>query len=98
MEIGEMLGTFLVIGSAAGWAMHGVIGIMLALIYAGVIQRTADRCTPPPPGHDGPDCNQIRTTAQAGYRLAPYFLAVAILLLGIGVASGWIRPKPPSEP
>ena len=34
MPIGEMLGTFLHIGSAAGWAMHVVIGLMLALIYA----------------------------------------------------------------
>src|SRR5260370_21664373 len=34
MPIGEMLGSFLHIGSAAGWAMHVVIGLMLALIYA----------------------------------------------------------------
>ncbi|MGH7567564.1 MAG: DUF6789 family protein [Gemmatimonadales bacterium] len=35
MPIGEMLGSFLHIGSAAGWAMHVVIGLGLALIYAG---------------------------------------------------------------
>lgn len=35
MPIGEMLGSFLHIGSAAGWAMHIVIGLVLALIYAG---------------------------------------------------------------
>ncbi len=34
MPLGEMLGTFLHIGSAAGWAMHVVIGLVLALIYA----------------------------------------------------------------
>ncbi len=34
MPIGEMLGTFLHIGSTAGWAMHVVIGLVLALIYA----------------------------------------------------------------
>src|SRR5258708_40014492 len=34
MSIGDMLGSFLHIGSAAGWAMHGVIGLMLAVIYA----------------------------------------------------------------
>lgn len=35
MPIGEMLGSFLHIGSAAGWAMHVVIGLVLALMYAG---------------------------------------------------------------
>jgi len=34
MAIGEMLGGFLGIGSAAGWAMHGVIGLVLGTIYA----------------------------------------------------------------
>src|SRR5260370_39982895 len=34
MSIGEMLGSFLHIGSAAGWAMHVIIGLMLAVIYA----------------------------------------------------------------
>jgi uncharacterized membrane protein YagU involved in acid resistance len=34
MPIGEMLGSFLGIGSALGWAMHGMIGIVLAGIYA----------------------------------------------------------------
>jgi hypothetical protein len=34
MPIGEMLGSFLRIGSAGGWAMHLVVGLMLALIYA----------------------------------------------------------------
>jgi hypothetical protein len=35
MPIGEMLGSFLHIGAAAGWAMHVVVGLVLALIYAG---------------------------------------------------------------
>jgi len=34
MPIGEMLGSFLGIGSAIGWAMHGMIGLVLAGIYA----------------------------------------------------------------
>jgi hypothetical protein len=34
MSIGDMLGGFLHIGSAAGWAMHGVIGLVLAVIYS----------------------------------------------------------------
>ena len=36
MRIGDMLGSFLGIGSAAGWAMHVVIGLVLAVIYAQV--------------------------------------------------------------
>lgn len=36
MPIGEMLGAFLKIGTALGWAMHGVIGLVLAGIYAAV--------------------------------------------------------------
>lgn len=36
MAIGEMLGRFLGIGAAAGWAMHGMIGLVLGVIYAGV--------------------------------------------------------------
>jgi hypothetical protein len=36
MPIGEMLGRFLGIGAAAGWAMHGVIGLVLGAIYAAV--------------------------------------------------------------
>lgn len=35
MPLGEMLGGFLHIGTAAGWAMHVVIGLVLALIYGG---------------------------------------------------------------
>jgi uncharacterized protein DUF6789 len=35
MPIGEMLGSFLHIGAAAGWAMHVIIGLVLALIYGG---------------------------------------------------------------
>lgn len=35
MPIGEMLGGVLHIGSPAGWAMHVVIGLVLALFYAG---------------------------------------------------------------
>jgi uncharacterized membrane protein YagU involved in acid resistance len=34
MPIGEMLGGFLHIGAAAGWAMHVVIGVVLAVGYA----------------------------------------------------------------
>lgn len=34
MAIGEMLGGFLGIGAALGWAMHGMIGLTLAAIYA----------------------------------------------------------------
>ncbi|MBI4420334.1 MAG: hypothetical protein HY560_05870 [Gemmatimonadetes bacterium] len=37
MPIGEMLGQFLGIGTAAGWAMHGVIGLVLATIYAALV-------------------------------------------------------------
>jgi uncharacterized membrane protein YagU involved in acid resistance len=36
MAIGEMLGGFLGIGTAAGWVMHFLIGLTLAAIYAGV--------------------------------------------------------------
>lgn len=37
MAIGEMLGSFLGIGNAAGWSMHGAIGLVLALIYGIVL-------------------------------------------------------------
>jgi len=36
MAIGEMLGSFLGIGTAAGWVLHLVIGLILATIYAAV--------------------------------------------------------------
>ncbi len=36
MAIGEMLGSFLGIGTAAGWGLHLVIGLILATIYAAV--------------------------------------------------------------
>jgi len=36
MAIGEMLGRFLGIGTAAGWVLHLGIGLILATIYAGV--------------------------------------------------------------
>ena len=36
MAIGEMLGGFLGIGTAAGWVTHFLIGLTLAAIYAGV--------------------------------------------------------------
>jgi len=40
MPIGEMLGGFLKIGSTLGWAIHGMIGLVLAGIYAfGVADR-----------------------------------------------------------
>jgi hypothetical protein len=34
MPVGEMLGAFLHIGAAAGWAMHVLIGVVLAVGYA----------------------------------------------------------------
>jgi uncharacterized membrane protein YagU involved in acid resistance len=34
MPIGEMLGSFLGIGAVAGWLMHFVIGVILAVLYA----------------------------------------------------------------
>jgi asparagine N-glycosylation enzyme membrane subunit Stt3 len=37
MPIGEMLGSFLKIGSTLGWAMHGMIGLVLAAFYAAVL-------------------------------------------------------------
>lgn len=37
MPIGEMLGSFLHIGAAAGWAMHVAVGVVLALVYAAVL-------------------------------------------------------------
>ncbi len=37
MLIGDMLGSFLHIGSAAGWVMHAMIGVVLALIYAAAV-------------------------------------------------------------
>ena len=37
MPIGEMLGQFLRIGTAAGWAMHVMIGLVLAGIYAALL-------------------------------------------------------------
>ena len=45
MAIGEMLGGFLGIGTAAGWVLHLVIGLMLATIYAAVF---APRLPGPP--------------------------------------------------
>lgn len=45
MAIGEMLGGFLGIGTAAGWVLHLVIGLMLATIYAAVF---ATRLPGPP--------------------------------------------------
>ncbi len=35
MPIGDMLGSFLGIGPALGWITHGMIGLILAGIYAG---------------------------------------------------------------
>ncbi|MBI2537946.1 MAG: hypothetical protein HYW06_13495 [Gemmatimonadetes bacterium] len=37
MPIGEMLGSFLHIGAVAGWGVHLLIGLTLALIYAVVV-------------------------------------------------------------
>lgn len=36
MPIGEMLGSFLHIGAVAGWGVHVLIGLTLALMYAAV--------------------------------------------------------------
>ncbi len=36
MPMGEMLGSFLHVGTAAGWTMHVMIGVILAVIYAAV--------------------------------------------------------------
>jgi uncharacterized membrane protein YagU involved in acid resistance len=49
MPIGEMLGDFLGVGSAVGWAMHGMIGLVLAGIYAFVFAGTLPG-TPPARG------------------------------------------------
>lgn len=45
MPVGEMLGSFLQIGATAGWAMHFLIGTMLAVIYA---LAAAERLPGPP--------------------------------------------------
>ena len=37
MPIGEMLGQFLGIGTAAGWGMHVAIGVVLATIYGAFV-------------------------------------------------------------
>jgi uncharacterized membrane protein YagU involved in acid resistance len=47
MPVGEMLGTFLKIGTTLGWAMHGVIGLTLAGVYAVAV---AGRLPGPPAG------------------------------------------------
>jgi hypothetical protein len=45
MPIGQMLGSFLKIGTALGWVMHGVIGLVLAAVYSAVF---AGRLPGPP--------------------------------------------------
>jgi hypothetical protein len=46
MPIGEILGRFLGIGAAAGWAIHGLIGLVLGAIYAAM---AVGRLPGPPP-------------------------------------------------
>ncbi|MGH7676593.1 MAG: DUF6789 family protein [Gemmatimonadales bacterium] len=75
MPIGDMLGAFLGIGSAAGWAMHGMIGLVLAVIYAGGL---ADRL---------PGAPLVRG---AIYGLGVFLLAQLVVspMMGGGVFSG----------
>jgi uncharacterized membrane protein YagU involved in acid resistance len=75
MPIGEMLGSFLGIGTALGWVMHGVIGLILAGIYAVVV---ADRLPEPPAGRG------------AAYGFGVFLVAqlVVMPMMGAGVFSG----------
>lgn len=79
MPIGEMLGSFLRIGSTAGWAMHVVIGLGLAVIYAGWF-------APRLPG--GP------TLRGAIYGFGVFLLAQLVVtpMMGGGVFSGGNMP------
>jgi uncharacterized membrane protein YagU involved in acid resistance len=75
MAIGEMLGGFLGVGSAAGWAMHGVIGLLLGIIYA----YTAATRFPGAPAIRG-----------AAYGILVFLLAQLIVMpmMGAGLFSG----------
>lgn len=75
MPIGAMLGQFLHIGAAAGWAMHFVIGVILATIYAALV---AGRL---------PGAPVVRG---ALYGIAVFFVAQIVVtpMMGGGVFSG----------
>jgi uncharacterized membrane protein YagU involved in acid resistance len=75
MPIGEMLGSFLGVGSAIGWAMHGVIGLTLAGIYAVAV---AERLPGPVAGRG------------AIYGFLVFLMAqlVVMPMMGAGVFSG----------
>lgn len=75
MPIGKMLGTFLGIGAAAGWAMHFMIGAVLAGIYGVVF-------APRTPGH-----SLVNSLA---YAFGVFLMAqlVVMPMMGSGVFSG----------
>jgi hypothetical protein len=75
MLIGEMLGNFLRIGSGAGWVMHALIGVVLALLYAGGVVGHL-------PGN--------RTLRGATYGFGVFLVAQLVVtpMMGGGVFSG----------
>lgn len=75
MAIGEMLGSFLHIGTAAGWVMHFVIGTVLAVIYAVAVAARL-----PGPG----------AARGALYGVGVFFVAQLVVspMMGGGVFSG----------
>lgn len=75
MPIGEMLGSFLKIGTVLGWAMHGVIGLVLAAIYAAGF---ASRLPGPPAGRG----------ALYGFLVFLVAQVVVMPMMGAGVFSG----------
>lgn len=79
MPIGEMLGSFLHIGAVAGWGVHALIGLTLAVIYATVL---ADR-VPGAPALRG-----------AAYGFCVFLVAQIVVtpMMGGGVFSGGNLP------
>jgi uncharacterized membrane protein YagU involved in acid resistance len=75
MPIGQMLGSFLKIGTVLGWVMHGVIGLVLAATYAVVF---ASRLPGPPAGRG------------AAYGFLVFLMAQVVVMpmMGAGVFSG----------
>ena len=75
MPIGQMLGSFLKIGTVLGWVMHGVIGLVLAAVYAAVF---AGRLPGPPAGRG------------AAYGFLVFLMAQVVVMpmMGAGVFSG----------
>jgi len=75
MPIGQMLGSFLKIGTALGWVMHGVIGLVLAAVYSAVF---AGRLPGPPAGRG------------AAYGVLVFLMAQVVVMpmMGAGVFSG----------